>query len=160
MIILIRPHYFASASPRMVRDDSICHYYTKLTYSVHIWHKLCGVWVRDLYVPLCTLATGRGVHISSTGKGHTKQRSRTSTRKKNFFCVLCRGENHARAQANKQTRETKFLVCLCLRVFLCVLVCCSSAALLLLFDLRLHLHHLRLRLHLRLKTNVLIVVLL
>ena len=75
VIILIRPHYFASASPRMVRDDSICHYHTKLTYFVHIWHKLC-VWVR----PLCTLAAGRGVHISSTGKGHTKQRSRTSTK--------------------------------------------------------------------------------
>ena len=92
MIILIRPHYFASASPRMVRDDSICHYHTKLTYSVHIWHILC-VWMRHL----CTLAAGRGVHISSTGKGHTKQRSRTSTKKTKFLVCLCRGESHGRA---------------------------------------------------------------
>ena len=92
MIILIRPHYFASASPRMVRDDSVCHYHTKLTYCVHISHKLC-VWVR----PLCTLAAGRGVHISSTGKGHTKQRSRTSTKKTKFLVCLCRGESHGRA---------------------------------------------------------------
>ena len=36
-----------------------------------------------------TLAAGRGVHISSTGKGHTKQRSRTSTKKTKF--LVCWG---------------------------------------------------------------------
>ena len=70
-LLLIRPHYLRQFVPSIIRDDSI----RQLTYSVHIWHALC-VWVRDLYVPLCTLATGRGVHITSTGKGHTKHKAK------------------------------------------------------------------------------------
>ena len=70
-------------------------------YSVHIWHKLC-VWVRDLHVPLCTLATGRGVHISSTGKGHTKHKAKKQNINKEdkFLVCLCRGDSHARAPSS------------------------------------------------------------
>ena len=60
---------------------SAAHYMAEY---VHIWYILC-VSVRDF-----ACAFVRGVHISSTGKEHIKQRSRTIT------------------TSNMQTRNTKF----------------------------------------------------
>ena len=137
MIILIRPHYFASASPRMVRDDSICHYHTKLTYSVHIWHKLC-VWVRDLHVPLWTLATG---------KQHTKEKRITTASKQgtqNVLCV-CVAAKEERKKKKKQTRNRKSaenLVCVAAKATACcrlfadlLLLCCCCVIFALIFVL-------------------------
>ena len=88
------------------------------------------VWVRDLHVPLCTLATGRGVHITSTGKGHTKHKAKKQNINKDdkISCVCVAAKTTlVLKQTSKQGRQNFLCVC----VFVSSSVCWFAAPLLL-----------------------------
>ena len=87
------------------------------------------VWVRDLHVPLCTLATGRGVHITSTGKGHTKHKAKKQNINKEdkISCVFV-SRRKKKEEANKKQKISCVSQQKPRPAVVSLLICCSSAA--------------------------------